>query len=48
MEWPVTSGDYVIGDINSSTAVVTLASDYKTWDLKNYAICGTCFTETLV
>ena len=45
MEWPVTSGDYVIGDINSSIAVVTLASDYKTWNLKNYAICGTCFTE---
>ena len=45
MEWPVTSGDYVIGDINSRVAVVTLASDYKVWNLKNYAICGTCFTE---
>ena len=45
MEWPVTSGDYVIGDINSRVAVVTLASDYKVWNLKNYTICGTCFTE---
>jgi tetrahydromethanopterin S-methyltransferase subunit A len=45
MEWPVTFGDYVIGDLNSSIAVVTLASDCKTWNLKNYAICGTCFTE---
>ena len=45
MEWPVTSGDYVIGDINSRVAIVTLASDYKVWNLKNYAICGTCFTE---
>jgi tetrahydromethanopterin S-methyltransferase subunit A len=35
----------VIGDINSNVAVVTLASGYKTWNLKNYAICGTCFTE---
>lgn len=45
MEWPVTSGDYVVGDVNSSVAVVTLASDYRAWDLKNYAICGTCFSE---
>lgn len=45
MEWPVTSGDYITGDVNSSVAVVTLASDYRTWNLKNYAICGTCFTE---
>lgn len=45
MEWPVTSGDYLIGDINSNVAVVTLATDYKTLNLKNYAICGTCFTE---
>ena len=44
MEWPITSGNYVIGDTNSSVAVVTLASDYKAWGLKNYAICGTCFT----
>ena len=44
MEWPITSGNYVIGDTNSSVAVVTLASDYKEWGLKNYAICGTCFT----
>lgn len=45
MEWPVTSGDYVVGDQNSPVAVVTLASDYRNLDLKNYAICGTCFTE---
>lgn len=45
MEWPVTSGDYIIGDTNSSVAVVTLASDYTAWELKNYAICGTCFSE---
>jgi tetrahydromethanopterin S-methyltransferase subunit A len=45
MEWPVTSGDFVVGDINSSVAVVTLASDYRVWNLKNYAICGTCFSE---
>lgn len=38
MEWPVTSGDYEVGDINSSVAVVTLASDYRPWELKNYAI----------
>jgi len=44
MEWPITSGDYEIGDTNSSVAVVTLASDYSAWGLKNYAICGTCFT----
>jgi tetrahydromethanopterin S-methyltransferase subunit A len=45
MEWPATSGDYITGDINLRVAVVTLASDYKSWNLKNYAICGTCFTE---
>lgn len=45
MEWPVTSGDYVTGDVNSSVAVVTLASNYRAWNLRNYAICGTCFTE---
>lgn len=45
MEWPVTAGDYVIGNANSSVAVVTLASDYRVWDLKNFAICGTCFSE---
>lgn len=45
MGWPVTSGDYSIGDQKSSVAVVTLASDYRSLNLKNYAICGTCFTE---
>lgn len=45
MEWPVTAGDYSVGDVNSSVAVVTLASDYRDWSLKNYAICGTCFSE---
>jgi Tetrahydromethanopterin S-methyltransferase, subunit A len=45
MGWPITSGDYVIGDTKSPVAVVTLASDYRNLNLKNYAICGTCFTE---
>ncbi|MGB9928284.1 MAG: tetrahydromethanopterin S-methyltransferase subunit A [Methanosarcina sp.] len=45
MKWPITSGDYVVGDINSNVTVVTLASDYRTMELKNYAICGTCFSE---
>lgn len=44
-DWPVTDGDYVIGDPRSPVAVVTLASDYKKLDLENYAICDTCFTE---
>jgi tetrahydromethanopterin S-methyltransferase subunit A len=43
--WPLTDGDYVIGDPDSPVAVVTLASDYKKLGLQNYAICGTCFTE---
>ncbi|AGB49154.1 tetrahydromethanopterin S-methyltransferase, subunit A [Methanomethylovorans hollandica DSM 15978] len=43
--WPLTDGDYVIGDPDSPVAVVTLASDYKKLGLHNYAICGTCFTE---
>jgi tetrahydromethanopterin S-methyltransferase subunit A len=30
--WPVTDGDYVIGDPDSPVAVVTLASDYKDMD----------------
>lgn len=45
MTWPITSGDYAVGDTKSPVAVVTLASDYRTLNLKNYAICGTCFTE---
>lgn len=44
-DWPVTDGDYVTGDPTSPVAVVTLASDYQTLGLQNYAICGTCFTE---
>jgi tetrahydromethanopterin S-methyltransferase subunit A len=44
-EWPVTDGDYIIGNPESSVAVVTLSSDYQILDLHNYAICGTCFTE---
>ncbi|SFM26121.1 tetrahydromethanopterin S-methyltransferase subunit A [Methanolobus profundi] len=43
--WPLTDGDYVIGDPGSSVAVVTLSSDHQTLGLQNYAICGTCFTE---
>ena len=45
MEWPLTSGSYVIRDPSSPVAVVTLASENLTDDLENYAICGTCFTE---
>ncbi|TGC10754.1 tetrahydromethanopterin S-methyltransferase subunit A [Methanolobus halotolerans] len=30
--WPVTDGDYVIGEPDSPVAVVTLASDYKDMD----------------
>ena len=45
MGWPVISGDYIVGDPKSPVAVVTLASDYQSLNLKNYAICGTCFTE---
>ena len=45
MGWPITSGDYIVGDQKSHVAVVTLASDYRSLNLKNYAICGTCFTE---
>lgn len=45
MAWPITSGDYVVGNPKSPVAVVTLASDYRNLNLKNYAICGTCFTE---
>jgi tetrahydromethanopterin S-methyltransferase subunit A len=45
MVWPVTSGDYIVGDPESPVAVVTLASDYRSLNLKNYAICGICFTE---
>lgn len=40
MERPVTSGDYITGNLNSRVAVVTLASAYRTWNLKNYVICG--------
>jgi len=45
MEWPITPGDYIVGEPNAPVAVVTLASDYKYWELKNYALCGTCFSE---
>lgn len=31
-DWPVTDGDYVIGDPESPVAVVTLASDYRNMD----------------
>jgi tetrahydromethanopterin S-methyltransferase subunit A len=45
MKWPATPGDYIVGDQKFPVAVVTLASDYRSLNLKNYAICGTCFTE---
>ncbi|WP_243685405.1 hypothetical protein [Methanosarcina barkeri] len=34
MAWPITSGDYVVGDPKSPVAVVTLASDYRNLNLK--------------
>lgn len=43
--WPLADGDYVLGRPDSPVAIVTLASDYRKLNLKNYAICGTCFTE---
>lgn len=44
-DWPLAEGDYILGRPDSPIAIVTLASDYRKLDLKNYAICGTCFTE---
>ena len=44
-DWPLTEGDYILGYFNSPVAVVTLASEYTELGLKNYAICGKCFTE---
>ncbi|WP_094226602.1 hypothetical protein [Methanolobus psychrotolerans] len=43
--WPVTNGDYIIGDPDSPVAVATLASEYEKLGLQNDAICGKCFTE---
>lgn len=34
MGWPITSGDYIVGDPKSPVAVVTLASDYRNLNLK--------------
>jgi tetrahydromethanopterin S-methyltransferase subunit A len=45
INWPVTDGDYSVGDPDSPVAVVTLASDHQTLGLQNYAICGICYTE---
>jgi tetrahydromethanopterin S-methyltransferase subunit A len=36
---------YKYGDESSPVAVATLASDYEKFDLKGYAIPGSCFTE---
>ena len=44
-DWPLADGDYILGRPDSPVAIITLASDYRKLDLKNYAICGTCFTE---
>ena len=44
-DWPLSEGDYILGRPDSPVAIVTLASDYRKLDLKNHAICGTCFTE---
>jgi tetrahydromethanopterin S-methyltransferase subunit A len=36
---------YKFGDALSPVAVATLASDYEKFDLKGYAILGSCYTE---
>jgi len=36
---------YKFGDASSPVAVATLASDYEKFDLKGYAILGSCYTE---
>jgi tetrahydromethanopterin S-methyltransferase subunit A len=36
---------YRFGDASSPVAVATLASDYETFDLRGYAILGSCYTE---
>jgi tetrahydromethanopterin S-methyltransferase subunit A len=38
---------YRYGDPGSPVAVLTLASDYEKFDLQDYAIIGSCFTENL-
>lgn len=38
---------YRYNDPDSPVAVLTLASDYETFDLQRYAIIGSCFTENL-
>ena len=38
---------YCYGDPGSPVSVLTLASDYEQFDLKGYAIIGSCFTENL-
>lgn len=38
---------YRYGDPGSPVAVLTLASDYEKFELKGYAIIGSCFTENL-
>jgi tetrahydromethanopterin S-methyltransferase subunit A len=38
---------YLFGDPISPVAVLTLASDYRKFNVKGYAIIGSCFTENL-
>ncbi len=38
---------YEYGDPESPVAVLTLASDYTKFNVKGYAIIGSCFTENL-
>jgi tetrahydromethanopterin S-methyltransferase subunit A len=38
---------YAFGDTGSPVAVLTLASDYEKFNLKDYSIIGSCFTENL-
>lgn len=46
----ITAGDkiidaYKLGDVSSPVAVATLSSDYTRFDLRGYAILGSCQTE---
>jgi len=38
---------YKYGDPESPVAVLTLASDYTKFNVRGYAIIGSCFTENL-
>ena len=45
-DWPVITGDYIVGDPESPVAVATLASHIEA-ELSGAAIAGPCKTENL-